>query len=87
MDTQETPIHFTVCMSNTDTKTQEVCKICRALADVKAAEVGCLWGIDESREDYLYPAERFMILELPSAERERFLAALEAHAAEPSPCT
>jgi hypothetical protein len=51
------------------------------LPDAKAAEVGCLRGIDESGEDYRYPAERFMILDFPEAERERLLAVLEAGAA------
>ena len=51
------------------------------LADANAAEVGCLQVIDELGEDYLYPAERFMILDLPEAERECLLAVLEANAA------
>ncbi len=51
------------------------------MADAKAAEVGCLGVIDESGEDYLYPADRFMVLELPEAVRERLLAVIEANAA------
>ena len=47
----------------------------------KQAEVGCLRVIDESGEDYLYPVERFMVLDLPEAERERLRAVLEADAA------
>jgi hypothetical protein len=39
------------------------------LPDVKAIEVGSLWVIDESGEDYLYPADRFMPLDLPQTER------------------
>jgi len=51
------------------------------LADATAVEVGCLRVIDESGEDYLYPADRFMVLDLPEAERECLLAVLEANAA------
>ncbi len=53
----------------------------RVLPDAKAVEVGCLRIIDESGEDYLYPANRFMVLDLPKAARERLLAVLEADAA------
>ena len=53
----------------------------RILADAKPAEVGCLRVIDESGEDYLYPAARFLVLELPEAVRERLLAATKAEAA------
>jgi hypothetical protein len=37
--------------------------------------------IDESGEDHLDPADRFMVLELSEAEWDRLLAALEAQAA------
>jgi len=43
--------------------------------------VGCLRVIDESGEDYLYPEEQFMVLDLPEAARERLRAVLEADAA------
>jgi hypothetical protein len=59
----------------------EVGKVYRILPDAKAVEVGCLRVIDESGEDYLYPVEQFMILDLPEAERERLRAVLEADAA------
>ena len=37
--------------------------------------------IDESGEDYLYPANRFVIVTLPEGERERLPAVFEADAA------
>jgi hypothetical protein len=81
MDTKEMNISFAVCIANSGYEDLEVCKVYRVLADAKAAEVGCLRVIDESGEDYLYPAERFMVLDLPETVRERLLAVLEADAA------
>ncbi|MGH9428659.1 MAG: hypothetical protein ACRD2L_20405 [Terriglobia bacterium] len=81
MDTKKTPINFAVCIATLGDEDLEVCKVYRILPDAKATEVGCLRVIDESGEDYLYPAERFMVLDLPEAERERLLAVLEADAA------
>ena len=81
MEKKETKINFAVCIANTGYEDLEVCKVYRFVADVKAAEVGCLRVIDESGEDYLYPADRFMVLELPEAARERLVAVIEAAAA------
>jgi hypothetical protein len=81
MEKKETKISFAVCIANTGYEDLEVCKVYRFIADVKAAEVGCLRVIDESGEDYLYPADRFVVLELPEAVRERLVAVIEADAA------
>jgi len=81
MDTNEKPINFAVCLATSGDEDVEVSKVYRILPDAKATEVGCLRVIDESGEDYLYPAERFMVLDLPEAERERLRAVLEADAA------
>jgi hypothetical protein len=40
-------------------------KIYRVLSDKDAADHGDLRVIDESGEDYLYDAERFVIVDLP----------------------
>ena len=37
----------------------------RALPDARAAEVGCLQVIDDSGEDYLYAAYRFVMADNP----------------------
>jgi hypothetical protein len=44
------------------------------LPDAQVAEVGCLRVIDESGEDYLYPASRFVVVDLPKEVRARLLA-------------
>ena len=46
-----------------------------ALPDAKAAEHGQLRVIDESGEDYLYPREFFVAIELPQPLRRRVLHA------------
>jgi len=81
MDTKAMRINFAVCISRSGDDDLEVGKVYRVLPDAKAVEVSCLRVIDESGEDYLYPANRFMVLDLPETARERLLAVLEADAA------
>lgn len=57
---------FAVCINNSEYPASlELHKIYRVLADQEAEEDGDLRVIDESGEDYLYPSEYFMMLELP----------------------
>ena len=59
-------IKFAVCIDNEDYPTSlELHKIYRVLPDEEAKADGDLQIVDESGEDYLYPAERFVLLELP----------------------
>ena len=51
-------------------------KIYQVLPDRDAAAHGLLRVIDESGEDYLYPASLFARLTLPSTLRKRVLAAV-----------
>ena len=48
-------------------------KIYVALPDTKAERAGYLRIIDESGEDYLYPAQRFVAAELPVSTRRAVL--------------
>lgn len=50
-------------------------KLYIALPDAKAAEHGQLRVIDESGEDYLYPRDFFVAIELPQPLRRRVLQA------------
>jgi hypothetical protein len=43
--------------------------------DVQAQEQGLIRVIDESEEDYLYPADYFLPIELPEAVEKAFAAA------------
>ncbi len=65
---------FAICLRNDDSEDLEIRKIYRVLPDTKAAAEGYLRVIDESGEDYLYPQEYFVFIELPRAA-ERVLTA------------
>ena len=58
---------FAVCVSNENCDDLEVWKIYRVLRDVNAAREDFLRIVDESGEDYLYPASRFALVDLPQA--------------------
>ena len=67
---------FGVCIDNADySASLELHKIYRILADKDAALDGDLRVIDESGEDYLYPAEYFVLIELPEAVEQSLLRA------------
>jgi hypothetical protein len=60
-----TPL-FAICVDNSEYPASlELHKVYRVLPDEDAEQDGDLRVIDESGEDYLYPADYFMMLELP----------------------
>lgn len=64
---------FAICINNSEYPASlELHKIYRVLTDEDAEQDGDLRVIDESGEDYLFPADYFMLLELP-AEVQRVL--------------
>lgn len=63
-----------ICLDNAGYEVSlERRKIYVALADTKAERTGYLRIIDESGEDYLYPAQRFVAAELPVSTRRAVL--------------
>jgi hypothetical protein len=65
---------FVVCMENSAYPASlELHKIYRVLEDEEAAREGDLRVVDESGEDYLYPADWFAILDLPRRVRTSLL--------------
>ena len=59
---------FVVCVNNRgDAAALEVRKIYRRLADRRAGPMGLVRVVDESGEDYLYPAAFFMPIRLSAA--------------------
>ena len=64
-------LRFVVCVKNKDyAASLELRKLYQVVADVAAARLGQIRVIDESGEDYLYPEEYFVPVQLPeSAER------------------
>lgn len=63
-------IQFVVCIKNDDCEDLELRKIYEVLSDEKAAEDDYIRVIDESGEDYLYPAIYFYPVKLPQAVQE-----------------
>jgi hypothetical protein len=59
---------FVVCIDNSDyAASLELHKIYRVVPDEDAAQDGDLRIVDESGEDYLYAASRFVGIEVPEA--------------------
>lgn len=67
---------FAVCINNADYPAAlEVHKIYRVLPDDDAAIDGDIRVVDKSGEDYIYPAEYFVFVELPSSVEKSLLRA------------
>ena len=67
---------FVVCVRNTGYKASlEQNKIYVVLPDQEAERHGQLRVIDESGEDYLFSADRFVAIEVPAAVRASLLKA------------
>jgi len=65
---------FAVCVKSDQAEDLEVWKVYRVVPDTRAAAEGCLRVIDESGEDYLYPADYFVFVELPEKARRAWPA-------------
>lgn len=71
---KEQTIKFAVCINNDEYPASlELHKIYRVLPDEDAESDGDLRVVDESGEDYLYPAQRFILVELPQAVEKSLL--------------
>ena len=69
---------FAVCVANDGCDDLTAGMLYRILADEAAAGEGLLRVVDDSGEDYLYPASRFVVVEVPRAEVPRLLAVSSA---------
>lgn len=81
MNKKKHRVGVAVCIDNTASEDLQLRKLYRTLADTKAAGLGCLRVIDDSGEDYLYPASRFVVLELPQPIHKQLLAVINTDAA------
>jgi len=61
---------FALCIENKDSEDLEKRKIYVVVPDEEAAKEGYLRVVDESGEDYLYPASYFILVELPAEAQE-----------------
>ena len=66
---------FAVCIANEGCNDLQVWKLYRVLPDTVAAAEDYLRVVDDSGEDYLYPANRFVVVEFPAAVEQKLLAA------------
>jgi hypothetical protein len=66
---------FAICVSAGLEEDLEIWKVYPLIPDPAAEEVKCLRVIDDSGEEYLYPRERFMKIDLPREIRDRLLEA------------
>lgn len=73
---KKSALKFVVCVNNEDyAASLELHKIYRVLPDEDAAADGDLRVIDESGEDYLYAAHRFVPIVVPEAVQKSLLKA------------
>jgi len=70
---------FAVCAANDGCDDLSVGMLYRILPDSTASVEGLLRVVDDSGEDYLYPATRFVVVEVPEAEVPRLLAVSAAN--------
>lgn len=75
MKRSEPATQFVLCIRNEDCDDLEPRKIYRVVPDEPAAAEGHIRVIDESGEDYLYPQEYFVPIELPQAAQKALLSA------------
>jgi hypothetical protein len=69
---------FAICLRNDDCVDLEVRKVYPILPDATAAKDGYLRVIDGSGEDYLYPADYFVLVDVPVAARRVLSTQLRA---------
>lgn len=75
MKPQETGFRFVICIKNEACEDLHPRKIYQTLPDETADQDGYIRVIDESGEDYLYPQDYFVPIDLPQAAEEALLSA------------
>lgn len=72
---------FVICTKNTGAPDLVLSKVYEVLPDASAERSKHIRVLDESGEDYLYPAGNFCSIEIPPAVRRAIRKGLEASAA------
>ena len=74
MTTKKNPhVEYVICLRNDDSEDLQLGKVFQVMTDEIAARDDYIRVVDESGEDYLYPANYFTSIELPrAAERALF---------------
>ncbi len=75
-ENEPSPRRYAVCIANTGNEASlERNKVYALLPDPQAEADGLVRVIDEDGEDYLYPAQWFVAVEVPKAVQESVLKA------------
>jgi hypothetical protein len=64
---------FALCIANRGAEDLEIRKVYRILPDKTAAATGYVRVIDESGEDYLYPSDYFVFVDLPQKAKRAWV--------------
>ena len=75
MKRRKAETRFVICIRNKDCEDLEPRKVYQVVPDEAAAGDGLIRVIDESGEDYLYPQDLFIPIELPQAAEKALLSA------------
>lgn len=81
MATRRRAKQFLLCVRNEGCDDLELRKLYPQLADVKAAASGYVRVVDETGEDYLYPARLFVAVELTTAAKRAVAGTLRRRSA------
>jgi hypothetical protein len=73
MEQPHVEVQFAICIRNTNAEDLELRKVYQVLPRKSPSEEGFLRVIDESGEDYLYPADYFILLDLPQVVERALL--------------
>jgi hypothetical protein len=65
---------YAICVENRGAEDLDVRKVYRVLPDKDATATGYVRVVDESGEDYLYPADYFVPLKLPPQAKRAWTA-------------
>jgi hypothetical protein len=75
MKTQKTDARFVLCIRNEDCDDLELRKIYQVLPDESSVDDGYIRVMDDSGEDYLYPQDYFVPIDLARAAQKALLSA------------
>ncbi len=73
----EKPV-FAVCVASEDCEDLSNGMLYRVLTDEKASLEKLLRVVDDSGEDYLYPASRFVVVQVPESDEPKLLSVAPA---------
>ncbi len=74
MKQETSSLNFAICVVAEENGNLEIWKLYEVLPDEKAKEVGCLRVVDESEEDYLYPENHFVMIEISETTQFKLLS-------------